>query len=442
VIPPTSPERLAFRAPAAADPQPGTDGALLSRRLFPLLATVVLIVIAMTSAIWFGPGLAGSTGWALPDDLWGTLTAAQRLAHLDLSGLYTQPTGLVSLPGTALILVPVVAIIDAAGIKLQAPTVQYDHPTAWLLAGPYEIALSAVVLFAADAIAEHMGVTRSWRSLLATAEAVALWSVSARWGHPEDAVAVGLLLYGILALSRSHAGQSGWLIGAAVAVQPLVLLAVPVIAAAVQPRRLPGFLARAAAPAAVLLGAAAWANWGATVNAVTRQPNSATVNHLTAWTPLSPHLGGGMVAGGPGRVLAIVAACCCAVVAGRRWHELRQGSPWEPQALEDVLWWSAVALALRSVFESVMVSYYVWPVLAIAPLAAARAWPRLLAASAAATVVTFASQASWHNPWTWWLPMIAGLGVTLFLARVPVQALWQRAAARLKPGSDAAQMSR
>jgi hypothetical protein len=442
VIPPGSSDSVALRAPAFVGPPIGTDGNLLNRRLFPLLATVVLIVIAMTSAIWFGPGLAGSTGWALPDDLWGTLTAAQRLVHLDLGGLYTQPTGLVSLPGTALILVPVVAIIDAAGITLRAPTVQYDHPTAWLVAGPYEIALSAVVLFAADAIAEHLGVTWPWRALLATAEAVALWSVSARWGHPEDAVAVGLLLYGILALSRSQTGRSGWLIGVAVAVQPLVLLAVPVIAAAVQPRRLPGFLARAAAPAAVLLGAAAWANWGAAFGAVTRQPNSATVNHLTAWTPLSPHLGGGMVAGGPGRVLAIVAACCCAVVAGRKWHAARHGSSWEPQILEDVLWWTAVALALRSVFESVMVSYYVWPVLAVAVLAASRDWPRLVATSAAATVLTFVSQAPWHSAWAWWLPMVAGLGVTLFLARVPLDPLWQRAVTWLRPGQSVLQTPR
>jgi hypothetical protein len=381
----------------------------------------------MTSAIWLGPGMSHSTAWALPDDLWGSLTAAQRLAHLDLSGLYTQPTGLVSLPGTALILVPVVGVIDAAGISLQVPGAQYPQPTAWLLAGPYEIALSAVVLFAADAIAEHTGVSRPWRVCLAAAEATALWSVSARWGHPEDAVAVGLLLYGVLALSRSEPGRAGWLIGAAVAVQPLVLLALPVVAVAVEPRRLPGFLARAAAPGALLLGAAAWANWGATWNAVTRQPNSATINHSTAWTPLSPSLGGGMVAGGPGRALAIIAACGCALIAGRRLAAARAGLAWDQQILQDLLWFVAVALALRSVFESVMVAYYLWPVLAVALVVAATDWHRLVATSAASTTVTFASQIPWHSPWAWWLPMLVGLGVTLLLARVPLEQLpWRR----------------
>jgi hypothetical protein len=433
VIPPGSfegvttgaePPLAAPSATATASRLPGEPARWLRRRLFPLLAAFCLTAIAMISSVWIGPRVEGSAAWALPQDLWGTLVAAQRLAHLDFGGLYTQPTGLVSLPGAAVILVPVAALIDVAGFSLQFPGPHYQEPAAWLLAGPYEVALSTVALFAADAVAERLGVTsRRRRVVLTIAETIALWSVSARWGHPEDAVAVGLLMYGMLALSNGRPGRSGWLIGAAVAVQPLVLLAVPVVAAAVELRRLPGFLARAAAPGAVLLAAAAAANWGATYAAVTRQPNSATLNEPTAWTPLAPHLGHGFVAGGPGRVLALVAACGCALAA-RRWVASRdagrRGLAWDPRRLEDLLWWAAVALALRSVFESVMVAYYVWPALALAMAAASRNWQRLLAASASAAVVTFLSQGAWRSLWTWWLPMLAGLGLTLFLARVPL----------------------
>src|SRR5438034_612894 len=39
----------------------------------------------MAGTIW-GPRFYGKTAWALPDDLWGTLIAAQRLAHLNLGG--------------------------------------------------------------------------------------------------------------------------------------------------------------------------------------------------------------------------------------------------------------------------------------------------------------------------------------------------------------------
>jgi len=80
------------------------------RRLFPLLAAVVMTAVGMAGTIW-GPRYYGKTAWALPDDLWGTLIAAQRLAHLNLAGLYTLPTQLVSLPGAAVILVPAIAVI-------------------------------------------------------------------------------------------------------------------------------------------------------------------------------------------------------------------------------------------------------------------------------------------------------------------------------------------
>jgi hypothetical protein len=399
----------------------------LVRRLFPALATVGLIAVGMAETIWLGPGLTGRHDWSLPHDLWGTLIAAQRLAHLDLGGLYARPTGLVGFPGAAVILVPLAVVVGTAGLSLQVPGLHNPHPAVWLVAGPYEIALSAVALFAADAIAERMGVSRPKRALLAAAGAVALWNVSVRWGHPEDAVAVGLLLLAILALAGGRAPRSGWLLGAAVAVQPLVLLALPVVAAAVAPRRLPGFLARAAAPGAVLLATAAAANWPATVTAVTQQPNWPAVDHPTPWTSLAPHLSGGAVAGGPGRIAAIAVACGCALAVGRRWRTPAWQDTWPgwgQDLLAELLWWVALTLALRSVFESVMVAFYLWPVLAVALIAASRDWARLAATSGAVVTLTFVSQAPWRSPWAWWAPMVAGLALTLFLARLPPRAIF------------------
>jgi hypothetical protein len=397
----------------------------LARRLFAVLAAVGLVAFGMASTIWWGPHLVGKSAWSLPDDLWGTLVAARRLAHLDVSGLYTRPTALIAFPGAAVILVPVAAVIDAAGLALPVGAAHQPHPGAWLLAGPYEIALSAVALFAADALAERLGAARRKRALLAAASAVALWSVSVRWGHPEDAVAVGLLLFAILALARAQPGRSAWLIGAAIAIQPLVLIALPVVAMTIRPGRLPGFLARAAAPAALLLGAAAWANWGATFHAVTSQPNWPVLDHPTPWALLAPHLGHGAVAAGPARIVAILAACGCALAAGPRWRASRQApesgrltGEWSAESLRELLWWVAVALALRSLFEPVIVAYYVWPVLAVALITASTRWSRLIATSVVATAVTLAAQLSWRGPWGWWSAMVAGLALTLVLARM------------------------
>ena len=410
----------------------------VARRRWPLAATAGLTVVGLVTSTW-GVRLFGRADWALPDDLWRTLVAAQRLLHGNLTGLYTPPTELVSFPGAAVILVPLVAVTDAAGLSLQLPGPQNGHPGEWLLAGPYEIAIAALALFAADAIAEHLDASWPKRAVLAAAGTVALWGVTLRFGHPEDAVAVGLFLYGLLALARSRertrartgartgartrartgAGRAAWLIGAAVAVQPLVLLALPLVLVVIERRQWAGFLARAAAPGALVLGIAAAANWHATVRAVTSQPNSPTVNHPTPWTALSAHLDGGMVAAGPARALAVLAACGCAVAAGRRWGTAVQGGECSPETLARLLWWVAVALALRSVFEPVMVAYYVWPALAVALIPALRSWPRLVAAAGAAAALTFAAQLPWRDPWSWWLLMIAGLTLVLWLARVP-----------------------
>jgi hypothetical protein len=392
----------------------------LKRRMFPLLASIGLLLVGMFTTT-LGPTWTGKAEWALPYDLWGTLIATVRLVHGNLGGLYTQPTGLVSLPGAAIILLPCAAVIAATGLSLQIPGPHNLHPSVWLLAGPYEIALSCVTLFAADALAERLGVTKWKRALLAAASACALWNVSARWGHPEDAVAVGLLLYAVLALSRARTAQAGWLAGAAICVQPLVLLALPMLLAVLPWRRMPAFLIRSALPSAVLLGTAALANWHATYTSVTSQPNSPVINHPTAWTSLAPHMSNTNVAAGPARLATIVLACCCALAVRRRWlaqAEAGESGWWPPELLADVLWWAALALALRSFFEPVMVSYYPWPVLAVALIPAATLrWIRLVAACVVAGGLTAAAQGSSHSVWVWWVPLVAGLAGLLALSR-------------------------
>jgi hypothetical protein len=78
----------------------------------------------------------------------------------------------------------------------------------------------------------------------------------------------------------------------------------------------------------------------------------------------------------------------------------------------------ALALALRSFFEPVMVSYYPWPPLAVALVPAATGgWLRLVAAGVIAGGVTAQGQGPWHNVWAWWVPLVAGLLALLAVAR-------------------------
>jgi hypothetical protein len=200
-----------------------------------------------------------------------------------------------------------------------------------------------------------------------------------------------------------------------------VLLALPMLLAVLPWRRMPAFLVRSALPSAVLLGAAALANWHATYTSVTSQPNSPVINHPTVWTSLAPHMSNTNVAAGPARLATIVLACCCALAVRRRWlaqAENAGGGWWPPSLLADVLWWAALALALRSFFEPVMVSYYPWPPMAVALIPAATlSWTRLVAAGVLAGGLTAAAQGPSHAVWIWWVPIVAGLVVLLLLAR-------------------------
>lgn len=418
-----------------------------------MIGSVLFVLIGMFTTTWGPTHLLGRAEWALPYDLWGTLIGTARLAHGNIGGIYAAGTGLISLPGTAVILLPCAALINALGLSLQIPGPHNLHPAVWLVAGPYQMAVSCVVLFAVDALAERLGVTRWKRALLTVASLGILWSPSPRWGHPEDAFALGMLLYAVLAQSgrpmaktatvppegNGRVALAAWLTGCAVCVQPLVLLALPVQLALLPWRRMIPFLLRVAAPSAVLLAITAIANWHDTYRSVTSQPNSPVINHPTLWTSLAPHMTDQNVAAGPFRLATILLACLCALAVRRRWqarlaerpdHEIpdisgrdrdrdrdHQQRAWPTALLADVLWWVALTLALRSFFEPVMVSYYPWPPMAVALIpAAALGWRRLWAASLLAGGLTAAAQGPSHAVWIWWAPIVAGLAVLLALA--------------------------
>jgi len=402
----------------------------IRRRMFPLIASAGLVLIGMLTSTW-GSTLLGRSEWALPYDLWGTLIATTRLAHGNIGGVYAPPTGLISLPGAAVILLPCAALITAFHLSLAIPGAGNLHPAVWLLAGPYQTAIGCLPLFAADALAERLAVPRWTRGLLALAGAGVLWSVCARWGHPEDAVAVGLLLYAVLAQGNGRTALAGWLAGAAVCVQPLALLALPIMLALLPWRRMAPFLVRAALPSIVAVGAAAIANWHDTYQSVTSQPDSPVINHPTIWTSLAPQIANHNVAAGPFRLATIVLACLCALAIRRRWagHAHQDGVRWPDSLLASALWWVAFALALRSFFEPVMVSYYPWPPMAVALIPAATlGWRRLLASGLLAGALTGAAQGPSHVYWIWWAPIVAGLIVLLVIS-------WPRPAA-LAPGGS------
>jgi hypothetical protein len=235
--------------------------------------------------------------------------------------------------------------------------------------------------------------------------------VSVLWGHPEDALAVALAVYAlVLALDGRWSG-AGWLFGAAVVTQPVVVLALPVILALAGKDRVLPFLVRVSVPSVLLLAAPLAAEFHATAHALLDQPNFPNIDHRTPWTFFAPRLGGSgqhlAVAAGPGRIVALALACAVGWRA-RQWRD-------RPDLLALAM---AFALALRCFTESVMVAFYVWPALAIGLVVAMRAAPRRRAwGITAAVAVTVCSEIHLAE-WPWWGIVNGGIVVVL-VAGIP-----------------------
>ncbi len=204
--------------------------------------------------------------------------------------------------------------------------------------------------------------------------------------------------------------------------------------AALQPRRLAGFLGRAGAPAG---RPARRRGRGQLGRHLSRGDEPAELAHRRSPDSLDP--AGPAPCGRSGRRWTRTGSWpSCRPARARsssaaRSPRLAPASGGVRRSLRDLLWWTAAALALRSVFEPVMVAFYLWPGLAVALIASTWSWRALLTTSAVAVGVSFGAQSDWRSPWGWWGLMVAGLGLTLLLAGVPsgrpVRPGWRRSQA-------------
>lgn len=422
----------------------------LDRRLCPSIVSLVFVVLgsafvfAWADVVRHKPHL-----WLAPADVGSTYAAATQLAFGHFSAIYTPQLGHIdAFPGFLLLLAPLGALSTTFRTTLvevsshhrpvtHGATVLF-HPSGIISVGPqlttirgdvyaiqpqwlqfvvpYVLVLSCAALFSFDALAERLGVRRRRRLLLNVVEAVLLWNVSVIWGHPEDAVALALATYALLlAIDRRLTG-AGWLLGAAVALQPLVLLMLPILLVVAGWPAAAGMTARAVVPTLVLVAVPLAAGFKQTFQALADQRAFPQINHQTPWTALAPRIGGHgrnlTVASGPGRLVAILLACGLGAWAVR-WRE-------RPELL---VWGCAVGLSLWCYTESVMTSYYIWPALALAVVVAAKcSGPRFGAAAALAAVTTVIAQ--WHLSWlAWWLLVIGGLTLLLAVTSRPAPAI-------------------
>jgi hypothetical protein len=176
-----------------------------------------------------------------------------------------------------------------------------------------------------------------------------------------------------------------------------------------------GLAVRSALPAIAVVLTPLISQFHDTTHALLDQPNFPNLDHATPWTTLAPVLGGRgrdlAVAAGPGRIVAVILACGLGWWA-RRWR----GRP------ELIVWAAALALALRCFTESVLVPFYIWPVLAVGLVLAARAGRGHLAAAAVVGIAISAVAQSHLGELPWWSIVTVGIVVVLAtgVRRTPV----------------------
>lgn len=421
----------------------------LRRRAGPIGVAFVFVALGLAYVFRWGSVVRHTPSlWITPVDLSGIYRASTALAHSHFNAIYQANSGFLTLPGILIVLAPLGAlsnvfhttfveimknhhlvtyphylvshtsqIFDSGTITSGAHgAIEYSIQPQWFTyVAPYIMVLSCSALFALDALAERLQVTRSRRLVLTVAEAVVLWPVIVFWGHPEDALAVALVVYALWFALDDRFTWAGWLFGAAVAVQPLVIVVFPILLVLGGRTRVLGLVVRGVVPAAAVTVGPFVSEFHATLHDVVTQPALPDLkgNHQTPWTFLAPKLSGKgsltAVGGGPTRAITLVLAGAVGWWA-RRWRE-------RPEML---VWSVALALALRTYTESVMTAYYVWPALAVGLVIAARGSRLRFGLSIALAIgVTTVGQFQLEL-FQWWALDVAGVTGLLIAAAWPV----------------------
>ena len=414
VSPPMDEPRTTRSAPLSASSR-GATRIWIERHSVPIGVSAFGIVLGMAYSLLWAPVVRHTSVWITPPDFWATYRAAHYVGWGDLGGIYGAHAAVVTFPGIAVVLAPCAMLTGALGLLESYPLV-LSHPSAWLLCGPLEMLMGSIALFGADAIGARLGLSRSRRAVVSLFVAIGLWNTDVLWGHPEDAIAVGLACYALVAIVDSRMVASGWLLGAAIAFQPLVLLLVPLAIAAIGLRSSWSLIWRCVVPSAVLLIAPLVVEYGPTVRALVDQPNYPNLDHRTPWTGLAPTLGGSgrflLVAAGPIRLLSVAGACVLAVVLRRKLQD--------PQVL---IWACSSVLLLRCATESVMVAYYLWPatVLASVLLVRRKLGRAFIGLALGSFLVVFSDLR--FGEWPWWFGTIGSLLAVVMVAAPPLKSV-------------------
>jgi hypothetical protein len=404
----------------------------IAERRAPVVATFAMFVPVLAYSLLGHSGIhGGHYELVTPSDLWGLTASSWALVHGQFAHIYVVPQGtLTSPPAFEVALAPVLLVAQATGLAARHP----GQPVGmWLLLAPVVLFFGSTLLFALDAVTRQWNLSEGRRLGLALVSALGVANVTGLWGHPEDCIAVAMVLWSALAVER-HGSAGGpraaLLLGVGIAFQPLAVLAVAPVLTRLGWRSVARNSWRLALPSLVVLAPALLGEPGRTRFVLVDQPFLPDSVSFTPLTHLAPAIGHGIDGGGPTRLVATVLAVALAVVVCRRRHDL-----------PTVLTMCAVAFFLRVLFETELNWYYLWPVAAVCLLLAARRSGARLALCSAAVVASMilGNHNTVHDIVLWWPALMVTLLVMLASASgvsLRSAALRPRATDRGAPGGS------
>ena len=397
------------------------------------------MLLLLAATLWwefFGHNFFhGTRGWWVFGDFQLMIEGANATGIASLTHLYTpMATGSLAPPGFIYFLVLLDTIARDFNLTIPALVAshirygqmniglggkghyEYLYGNAAVLILPVVAVLSSLPVLALNELMSREQNRSVWRSRvgLLLAAALLFW-MSAQWGHPDDAVSLGLLLLATTKFVDKKWGAAGWLLGLALAIQPLAALAIPVLLALLPLRRMPGFVLRIAILPLVVLIPQLVGDWRYAKMALTVQPDSgpfmtplfrlASPARIPAFQQVS-----GLVASAPFRTVSSLAAAL--VGLGVFWC-VRKG--WQPRT-EQILGLITLCLSFRMAVEPVMWPYYIVPALVmLCSLAGSVSTSRLIFLVLGVTAAAIGA-GTHAKPWVYWLGYLLPLAIGLLAA--------------------------
>ena len=163
---------------------------------------------------------------------WISILSARDISSGAFGFIYSSTGLFVAGPLLPLVLAPVSGVGDAFRLTYDYPY-QIQHPSIWLLYGPYAFALCIPFFYAVRRLAFQLGLgaraaVLQWSTLVLVVIPLAVVS-----GHFEDVLALTFVLLSVRRLLRGERVPAALLFGVAVAFQPWALLGLPVFLAVV-----------------------------------------------------------------------------------------------------------------------------------------------------------------------------------------------------------------